>query len=104
MSEVIESDWKYFRSQIEPWRERYLATVNKKLQKIITDEKLSETDKFWNIKKTCDEKVKVLQLCFDDIRRSMMRIRLSAMLKYKIITNEDLQAFQDEHVREIENW
>ena len=74
MSEVIESDWKYFRSQLETWRERYLAAVNKKLQKIITDEKLSETDKFWNVKKACDEKVKVLQLCFDDIRRSILLV------------------------------
>ena len=104
MSEVIESDWKYFRSQIEPWRERYLATVNKKLQKIITDEKLSETDKFWNVKKTCDEKVKVLQLCFDDIRRSMMWIHLSSMYENKIITSEDLQQFKDEHIRKIADW
>lgn len=104
MQEVIESDWKQFRNQLESWREKYLFGVNKKLQKIMNDEKLTETDKFWKVKETCDEKVKVLRLCFDDIRRSTMIIRLSAMFKYKIISNEDLQAFQDEHVKQIINW
>lgn len=96
MNEVIESDWKYFRSQLDTWRERYLSKVNQKLASILSDEKLNETDKFWKLKKACEQKARVLSNCFDDIRRSTMILRLAEMYKNKIITNEDLKAFQDE--------
>lgn len=104
MKEVIESDWKLFRSQIEPWRERYLAKVNKKLAAILADEKMNETDRFWKLKETCDQKVRILSDCFDDIRRSTMKLRLAFMLKNKVISGEDLLAFQNECIRQLENW
>ena len=30
MREVIESDWKCFRAQLDSWRERCLSKVNEK--------------------------------------------------------------------------
>ena len=104
MNEVIESDWKYFRSQLDTWRERYLSKVNQKLASILSDNKLNETDKFWKIKKACEQKERVLFNCFDDIRRSTMILRLAEMYKNKVITTEDLQAFQDESIKQVENW
>ena len=104
MNEVNESDWKYFRSQLDTWRERYLSKVNQKLASILSDNKLNETDKFWKIKKACEQKERVLSNCFDDIRRSTMILRLAEMYKNKVITTEDLQAFQDESIKQIENW
>ena len=104
MKEAIESDWKLFRSQLEPWRERYLTKVNKKLAAILADEELNDTDRFWKLKETCDQKARILSDCFDDIRRSTMKLRLAFMLKNKVISGEDLLAFQDEGIRQIENW
>ena len=72
MYQIIESDWKLFRNNLEPWRERYLAKVNKKLAAILADEKLNDTDRFWKLKQTCDQKARILSDCFDDIRRSTM--------------------------------
>ena len=33
-----------------------------------------------------------------------MFLRLSAMYKNKIISSEDLQGFQEESIRQIEDW
>ncbi len=46
MTEIIESDWNHFRSQLDAWREQYLSKVNKKLASILADGKLNETDRF----------------------------------------------------------
>ena len=64
MREVIESDWKYFRKHLESWRERYISKVNKKLEKILSDEKLFETEKFWKLKETCDKNVLALRVSY----------------------------------------
>ena len=104
MNEVNETDWKYFRSQLDTWREHFLSKVNQKIASILTDEKLNETDKFWKLKKACEQKAWLLSDCFDDIGRSTMLLRLAAMYKNKIITNDDLQTFQDESVKQIEKW
>ena len=104
MLEIIESDWKLFKKQLPVWRENFLAKVNKKLADILSDASLNETDRFWKVKGTCDQRAKVLCTCFDDIRRSTVILRLSAMFQNKIITSEDLQAFEDENVKRIEEW
>ena len=101
MREVIESDWKYFRKNLEPWRERYLLQVNKDLEKFISDENLSETEKFWKVKETCDKKAVALRESFDDLSRSRMTLRLQFMLEHKVITSEDLQGFQDEYLKSL---
>lgn len=101
MREVIESDWKYFRKHLESWRERYIYQVNKKLEKILSDEKLSETEKFWKLKENCDKNAVALRESFDDLSRSRMILRLQFMLQHNIISSEDLQGFQDEYLRTL---
>ena len=101
MREVIESDWKYFRKHLESWRERYLSQVNKALENIISDETLSETEKFWKLKETCDKKAVALRESFDDLSRSRMFLRLQFMLEHNVTTAEDLQGFQDEYIKSL---
>lgn len=64
MREVIESDWKYFRKHFESWRERYISHINKHLEEILSDEKLSETEKFWKLKKNCDKNAVALRVSY----------------------------------------
>ena len=47
MTNCKESDWKLFRVKIVEWQERYMDKVNKKLIKLLSDEKLPPSEKFW---------------------------------------------------------
>ena len=46
----MKSGWIKFRDSLDQWRERYLKRKNDEMRAILEDEKLSETDRFWNIK------------------------------------------------------
>ena len=51
MTNCKESDWKLFRVKIAEWQERYMDKVNKKLIKLLSDEKLLPSEKFWKAEK-----------------------------------------------------
>ena len=51
MTNCKESDWKLFRVKIAEWQERYMDKVNKKLIKLLSDEKLPPSEKFWKAEK-----------------------------------------------------
>ena len=72
----MESDWKRFRAMTVEWRERYLATQNVRIARILTNPKKSETERFWEAEEQIGKIAKVLRQCLDDLRRSTMAIRL----------------------------
>ena len=51
MENCKESDWNLFRIKIVKWQNRYIERVNKKIEKILDDEKLSPAERFWKAEK-----------------------------------------------------
>jgi len=45
---MIESDWKRFSAMVPMLRERYLATQNERIARILTDSNKNETERFWD--------------------------------------------------------
>ena len=51
MTNCKESDWKLFRVKSVEWQEHYMDKENKKLIKLLSDEKLPPSEKFWKAEK-----------------------------------------------------
>lgn len=105
MNDPLESDWKKFRAMLPVWRERYLAERNVRIVAALTAEGKSQTVRFWDGDELIRKEARVLQQCFDDIRRSRMLERLWAMHGSGVIRREDLAAFsQDLQSKVFHEW
>ena len=91
-----ESDWKLYRANLEPWRERYLKKINAQLAKKLQDNSKNATETFWDTVDKMEAVQKKLNHSLGDIRRSQMSTSLRFMLQYNIITKDDLTPFSDE--------
>ncbi|MBQ6782131.1 MAG: hypothetical protein IJP62_13035 [Treponema sp.] len=100
MEDCKESDWKLFRVKIVEWQERYIEKVNKKIAKILTDEKISAAERFWKAEKVIYREKKSACVIVD-MRRSTFKLNLLRLLKEKAITLEDLSDFSTELQEEI---
>jgi len=89
----LKSDWNLFNKYLPTWREKYLEQVNQHIIEIFTNDTLSNTEKFWKVKKIMDDKEKILTDCFDNYSRSNMFIHIMMMCNDKVITKEDLSEF-----------
>lgn len=100
MPKVKESDWKLFRVKIVEWQERYMDKVNKKLIKLLSDEKLPPSERFWKAEKLIFREKKSAGIIVE-MSRSMFKINLLKLLNEKAITMEDLVDFSPELQEEI---
>jgi hypothetical protein len=91
--DILESDWKLFKHNLPVWRENYLAKINKEIVLILSDKNMTDTEKFWKVKETIDNKAEIMKDCFDDTRRTMMLIKMMMMYKNKIINMENISGF-----------
>ncbi len=54
MAECKESDWKLFRVKVVDWQENYMARLNQKIIKILSDENKTQSERFWKASKIID--------------------------------------------------
>lgn len=95
MAECKESDWKLFRVKIVDWQENYMARLNQKIIKILSDENKTQSDRFWKASKIIDsEKKSVGVVC--ELKRSMLNWNIVSLINQKVITMDDLSDFSSE--------
>ena len=100
MEDCKESDWKLFRIKIVEWQNRYIERVNKKISKILADEKISPAERFWKAEKLINRKKKSTGVIIE-MSRSTFKLNLLRLLKEKAITLDDLSDFSSELQEEI---
>ncbi len=98
-----ESDWKVFRAMAPELRERYLHARNNELASILSNDQLSETERFWASEERSREIAKVLRACLDGHSRSKMAFFMVLMLTHGMMTQNDLAKFSDE-LQERMSW
>jgi hypothetical protein len=103
-SKPLESDWKVFRERVLEWRERYLETRNAELVRILTDDRRTPTERFWEVKKCLDEDAKLLRDLLDGHSRSKMEWFLILMCGHGFIGEADLDEFSDGLRERIQKW
>lgn len=95
MAECKESDWKLFRVKIVDWQENYMARLNQKIIKILSDENKTQSDRFWKASKIlASEKKSVGVVC--ELKRSMLNWNIVSLINQKVITMDDLSDFSSE--------
>lgn len=92
----LESDWKIFSKHVPQWRERYLAEINKNICTVLSDEKKTPTEQFWEAKELMKDEAKILVTCLDGHSRSKMILSLQLMFRYNLIGETDLAMFSKE--------
>lgn len=100
MENCKESDWNLFRVKIIEWQNRYIERVNKKISKILIDEKLSTAERFWKAEKVINREKKSTGVIIE-MSRSTFKLNLLRLLKEKAITLDDLSDFSSELQEEI---
>lgn len=75
MENCKESDWKLFRIKIVKWQNRYIERVNKKIEKILDDEKLSPAERFWKAEKLINREKKSTGVIIE-MKRSTFKLNL----------------------------
>ena len=100
MEDCKESDWKLFRVKIVEWQNRYIERVNKKISKILADEKISPAERFWKAEKLINREKKSTGVIIE-MSRSTFKLNLLRLLKEKAITLDDLSDFSSELQEEI---
>lgn len=99
LDKPLEKDWKTFKVMAPELRERYLRARNEELLSILTNEQLSETERFWDVEEQAGKIAKILRSCLDGHSRSKMEFFMMVMLTQGMMTKDDLAAFSEE-VRE----
>lgn len=95
MAECKESDWKLFRVKVVDWQENYMARLNQKIIKILSDENKTQSDRFWKASKIlASEKKSVGVVC--ELKRSMLNWNIVSLINQKVITMDDLSDFSSE--------
>ena len=95
MAECKESDWKLFRVKIVDWQENYMARLNQKIIKILSDENKTQSDRFWKASKIlASGKKSVGVVC--ELKRSMLNWNIVSLINQKVITMDDLSDFSSE--------
>jgi hypothetical protein len=103
MSDFIESDWKYLRSMKKTLLDRLCNRILDNMQAECNLEK-REPDvheqylKIYRLIKKWDEMVGE---CFDDWRRSNIIFNILFLIKYQVITDEEIDQLSDETKKRI---
>jgi len=98
---MIESDWKKFSAMVPMLRERYLATQNARIARLLADPKKNETERFWDALDEMKKEAQTLKTCLDGHSRSEMLFFLVLMRKVGMVKKEDLADFSEDLQKQL---
>ena len=103
MPHCKEADWKLFKEKIIVWQRNYIEKQNQKLIKILSDEKLSPEERFWEAEKLIFSEKKKAGVSVE-LSRSKFKFNIMQLLNTKVITLNDLSDFSGELQEEIKRY
>ncbi len=97
----MEKDWKLFRDKLPEWQESYMKKLIEEYKEIVNDNR-SASDKYWALEARVKADKRNPGVLITDISRSNLYDHLISLIRYKVITMDDLKDFSDE-TKEILN-
>jgi hypothetical protein len=88
---IRERDWKYLRSIHDEMLNELCTRILKKAGKIIAEEKKSPHQRYLTLFRHIKKSDYIIAKCFDDWRRSTIRIRIDALRHHKLLTDEHVE-------------
>ncbi len=95
MAGLSEKDWKLFRNNLPEWQERYMGKLVEEYKEILSSDKLP-SDKYWALEGRLKADKRNPGVVITDISKSKMYEHLASLLRYKVITMDDLSEFTPE--------
>ena len=95
MAGLSEKDWKLFRNNLPEWQERYMGKLVEEYKEILNSDKLP-SDKYWALEGRVKSDKRNPGVVITDISRTNFYDHLVSLLRYKVITMEDLKDFSDD--------
>jgi len=99
---IPERDWKQLRKFKPDMLNALCERINRKAEKLINSNDKNEHEKYIALYRYINNANETVALCFDDWRRSNIRIRISALLSENLLTDEHVQELSDETKRTID--
>ena len=95
MAGLSEKDWKLFRKNLPEWQEAYMGKLVEEYKEILNSDKLP-SDKYWALEGRLKSDKRTPGVAITDISRSNFYDHLVSLLRYKVITMDDLKDFSDD--------
>ncbi|SOD03287.1 hypothetical protein SAMN05216486_10928 [bacterium JGI 053] len=96
MRDILESDWKIFRTVRQAALDRYCARVLDECAAVIRDTSVSNHDRYLRLYRMLDKRDDTLASAFNDFRRSTALIQLAHIRRLGVVTDEELGRFSQE--------
>lgn len=101
---ILESDWKYLR-KIEPDMLANLCSrINTESQAILTNESMSEHEKYLELYKHIKDSDKIIADCFNDWRRSNIDLKIRHLWYHGLLGETHLNKMSDGIRTLVENF
>ena len=93
---IPEIDWKYLRSVQAELLSSLCERINGKAMKILQSAEMSEHDKYRALYQHMLNSDKTVAECFDDWRRSTIRLKLVMLHRNSLLTGKHIRHLSDE--------
>jgi hypothetical protein len=93
---IPEIDWKYLRSVQSGMLSSFCEKVNRKAMEILRSAEMSERDKYKALYQHMQDSDDTIAHCFDDWRRSNILIKVMALSRNGLLTDEHMRHLSDE--------
>ncbi len=97
---ISENDWKLFKDNLPIWQERFIEKLVEEYKEILNDSR-NASDKYWALEARVKADKRNPGVLITDISRSNFYEHLTSLIRYKVITMDDLTDFSDETKEEI---
>ena len=88
-----EADWKTLRTTKEALLRRASTIALERVEKIIASREADPPKSYLELWRVLRDEDKAIGRMFDDLRRSNARLKLSEMIRNKLLTPEEIRAF-----------
>lgn len=92
--QIDEADWTLFKTRMPIWRERYLESLLRSYQRILSSDKTAE-ERFYSLNKRMNKDSRSF-LFSVEMRRSQLLVNIQEMLREGIIDIDDLEGFSQD--------
>ncbi len=92
---ISEKDWKLFRNDLPNWQERYMEKLVEEYMEILSDDR-NASDKYWALEARLKADKRNPGVLITDISRSNFYDHLVSLIRYKVITMDDLNDYSEE--------
>src|ERR1043165_4951475 len=104
MSDIPERDWKYLRSIKDEMLETLCKRINDEASRIVTSKSGSRHDKYLRLFKHVMDHDDNMGHCFNDWRRSNIKMHLLWLDREQLLTAEHLSHLSEETRNSIESF